>query len=138
MEGEWKYLRKELCSDRSVRRKHTKLKCNFFFRTRCYNIICVHVIQGARGSVVDLRHYATSWKVAGSSPVVDSTSNRNEYQDVSWGKKRPGRRADNLAAECLKMWEPQPLAILRAPTTCIGITLFLPLLIIHNYSPCFV
>jgi hypothetical protein len=30
-------------------------------------------------------------------------------------------------SECLKMWEPQPLAILRAPTSRTGITLPLPL-----------
>jgi hypothetical protein len=39
----------------------------------------------------------------------------------------PGCRADNLAAICQpivwKMWEPQPLAILRASTACRGITL---------------
>jgi hypothetical protein len=43
------------------------------------------------------------------------------------GKKRPVPRADNLAAiygaECLKMWEPQPLAILRTSTACTGKTL---------------
>jgi hypothetical protein len=68
-----------------------------------------------------LRHYAASRKVAGSSPDevdffklttpfqphhgpgVDSTSNRNEYQE-SYKIKKPGvkvwsaRRADNLAA----------------------------------------
>jgi hypothetical protein len=33
-----------------------------------------------------------------SSRGVDSASNRNEYQESSWGyKKRPARRADNLA-----------------------------------------
>jgi hypothetical protein len=32
-------------------------------------------------------------------------------------KKRPAPTADNLA-ECLKIWEPQPLAILRASTVC--------------------
>jgi hypothetical protein len=30
---------------------------------------------------------------------VDSASNRNEYQEPSWGgKARPARRADNLTA----------------------------------------
>jgi hypothetical protein len=42
------------------------------------------------------------------------------------GKKRLARRADNLAAicepKCLKMWEPQPLATLRASTAYTGIT----------------
>jgi hypothetical protein len=31
---------------------------------------------------------------------VDSASNRNEYQELSWGKKRPQRRANNFAAIC--------------------------------------
>jgi hypothetical protein len=31
-------------------------------------------------------------------PGFDSASNRNEYQKFSLGKKRPARRADNLAA----------------------------------------
>jgi hypothetical protein len=34
-------------------------------------------------------------------PVVDSASNRNEYQESSWGGKiRPVRKADNLTAIC--------------------------------------
>jgi hypothetical protein len=71
----------------------------------------IYLLLGARGSVVrsSLRHHATSRKVAGSSPDevdffnipnpssrtmvlgVDSTSNRNEYQEPSWGVKG-GRR----------------------------------------------
>jgi hypothetical protein len=66
-----------------------------------------------------LGHYATSWKVAGSSPDevdffrfkwsfqphygpgVDSASNKNEYQESSWGGKgRPVRMADNLTDIC--------------------------------------
>jgi hypothetical protein len=63
-----------------------------------------------------LRQYATSRKVTGSSPDVvdffnlpphygpgvDSASNRNEYQESSWGgggvKGRPARKAGNLTA----------------------------------------
>jgi hypothetical protein len=55
--------------------------------------------------------------------------------NLTGGKTRPARKADNshLWAECLKMWELQPLATLRAYTACIGITLpplqhFLPVL----------
>jgi hypothetical protein len=33
-------------------------------------------------------------------PGVDSASNRNEYQESSWGKGRPVRGADNLTAIC--------------------------------------
>jgi hypothetical protein len=43
---------------------------------------------------------------------------------------RPARRADDLAAICepnvWKIWEPQPLVTLRAPTASIGTTLPLP------------
>jgi hypothetical protein len=49
---------------------------------------------------------------------VDSASNRNEYQESSWGKVRPARGADNLAAICepivYKMWEPRRLTTLWA------------------------
>jgi hypothetical protein len=31
---------------------------------------------------------------------VDSASNRNEYQESSWVKGRPERRADKLTASC--------------------------------------
>jgi hypothetical protein len=47
------------------------------------------------------------------------------------GKKRPDRRADNIAAisepNTCKLWEPQPLTTLRAMTACTGIALPLPL-----------
>jgi hypothetical protein len=34
-------------------------------------------------------------------PGVNSASNRNEYQEPSWGGKgRPARKADNLTAVC--------------------------------------
>jgi hypothetical protein len=60
-----------------------------------------------------------SWKVAGSIPDevigffnwpnpsscttalrVDLASNRNEYQESSWGQGRRERKADNLTAIC--------------------------------------
>jgi hypothetical protein len=48
-------------------------------------------------------------------------------RNIPGGKKRLALRADNLAAICEpiveKMWEPQPLATLRASTACRGITL---------------
>jgi hypothetical protein len=31
---------------------------------------------------------------------VDIDSNRNEYQESSWGKGRPARKADNFTANC--------------------------------------
>jgi hypothetical protein len=43
-------------------------------------------------------------------------------RNLPGGKKRPAHWADNLAAicepKCLKMWEPQPLATLRACMAC--------------------
>jgi hypothetical protein len=37
-----------------------------------------------------------------NGPWVDSASNRNEYQESSWGVKggRPARKAGNLTAIC--------------------------------------
>jgi hypothetical protein len=59
----------------------------------------------------------------GSTQPLTEMTTRN----FPGGKKRLVRRADNLAANCepnvSKMWEPQPLATLRASTACIGITL---------------
>jgi hypothetical protein len=31
---------------------------------------------------------------------VDSTLNRNEYQDLPWGKERPASKADDRTAIC--------------------------------------
>jgi hypothetical protein len=49
-----------------------------------------------------MRNYATPSFQPHYGPGVDSTSNRNEYQEYSWnvlgGKGRPARRADNLTA----------------------------------------
>ena len=48
---------------------------------------------------------------------VDSASNRNEYQEYSWGDK--GGRCVGLTtlppscADCLEIWEPQPSGTLR-------------------------
>jgi hypothetical protein len=52
-------------------------------------------------------------------PGVDSASNRNEYQEHSWGDKgRPARKVDNLTAICEPivyiLWDPQRLTILWA------------------------
>jgi hypothetical protein len=56
-------------------------------------------------------------------PGVDSASNRNEYQESSWGVKgRPAHKADKLTAICepivSKMWEPRRLTTLWAFTAC--------------------
>jgi hypothetical protein len=48
--------------------------------------------------------------------------NRNEYQESSWGKERPARKADNLTTICepivYKMWEPRCLTTLWAFPAC--------------------
>jgi hypothetical protein len=64
---------------------------------------------------------------------VDSTSNRNEYEEYSWkvlgGKGRPVSKSDNLTAiyEPIveKMWEPQHLTTLWASTACYRDTFIL-------------
>jgi hypothetical protein len=52
----------------------------------------------------------------GSTQCLTEMSTRN----FPGGKKRPARRADNLAAICepsvCKLWEPQPLTNLRSST----------------------
>jgi hypothetical protein len=58
----------------------------------------------------------------GSTHPLTEMSTRN----LPGGKKRPACRADNLAANYelnMKIWEPQPLATLRACTACTGLTL---------------
>jgi hypothetical protein len=88
-----------------------------------------------------MRHYATSRKVAGSSPdevvgffswrrscsrtmVLGSTPPLTEVstRNLPGDKWRPARKADKLTAICVpivwKMWEPRPLTTLRAFTAC--------------------
>jgi len=52
-------------------------------------------------------------------PGVDSVSNRNEYQNISWGSRRPVLRADNLTTFMCRLsghlgastsWNPQGLS----------------------------
>jgi hypothetical protein len=55
------------------------------------------------GSVPDeVIFFQLSWSFQSHyGPGVDSASNRNEYQESSWGKGgRPARKADNLTAIC--------------------------------------
>jgi hypothetical protein len=59
----------------------------------------------------------------GSTQPLIEMSTRN----LPGGKKAAGaygwQTCRHLWAECLKMWEPQPLAIVRASTVCTGIIL---------------
>ena len=66
-----------------------------------------------------LKHYAASWQVAGSIlDGVDSTSDRNEYQEYFLDGK--GGRFVRLTtsplscADCLNIWAPQPPGTVRA------------------------
>jgi hypothetical protein len=81
----------------------------------------------------NLRNSSSRTMALGSTQPLTKMSTRN----LPWGKKWPASRADKLAAicaECLKMWEPQPLATLRASTACTGITLPLPYLTYKNIN----
>jgi hypothetical protein len=56
-------------------------------------------------------------------PGVDSTSNRNEYQESSWGVKggRLARKADNLGravAQAVGRWLPTAAARVRVRAAC--------------------
>jgi hypothetical protein len=54
------------------------------------HILCVEIVLLWLLDLVRLGHV----------PRVDSASNRNEYQESSWDKGRPARKADNLAVMC--------------------------------------
>jgi hypothetical protein len=65
--------------------------------------------------------YSRTIALRSTQPLI-KMSTRN----LPGGKKRPARRADNLAAIYEPMSEnvePQPLASLKASTACTGITL---------------
>jgi hypothetical protein len=70
-------------------------------------------------------------------PGVNSASNRNEYQEYSWGKGRPARRAGNFAVifepTVYKMWEPQHLTPLWASTACYRDTFKLPYIFMSSW-----
>jgi hypothetical protein len=102
--------------DQSVRRMADCI-CKVRIDLIAYTIIGEDIISSKLRS--SLRHYTTSRKVAGSipseeteffnwpnhssckyGPVIDSASNRNEYQEFSWGKGRQARKADNFTAIC--------------------------------------
>jgi hypothetical protein len=54
-----------------------------------------------------------------STQLLTKMSTRN----LPGGKKRPARRADNLATICKQNVLPQPLATLRVSAACMGMTL---------------
>jgi hypothetical protein len=69
-----------------------------------------------------LPNYSSRFMALSSTRPPTEMRTRN----LSRGKKRPARRADNLAAVSRmseNMGEPQPLATLRASTVCTRITL---------------
>jgi hypothetical protein len=82
----------------------------YYFGTQkiCYGLFIISIKFWGHAECSWLRHYATSRKFAGSFPDevigffnwVDSASNRKEYQESSWGKGRPARKADNITAIC--------------------------------------
>ena len=59
---------------------------------------------GVSGFFIDIKSFRSHY---GSG--IDSTSNRNEYQEHFLGVKRPVRKADNLTTilyRCNEIWEP--------------------------------
>jgi len=64
-----------------------------------------------------LGHWNFSLTYSFRSPVFDSGSNRNEYQEyLLWGKGGRFVRLKNLlhlCGDCLEIWDPQPPGILR-------------------------
>jgi hypothetical protein len=70
-------------------------------------------------------------------------SNRNEYQESSWGIRggRPAHKADNLAAICkpinYKMWEPRRLTNLWASTACYRDSFIFLLVCTYPVNPFF-
>jgi hypothetical protein len=83
------------------------------------------MLQAGRSSVrvpdkvdfLNLPNPSSRTMTLGSTQPLTEMSTRNP---PGCGK-RPARRADNLAAEYLRIWEPQPLATLRASTARKGI-----------------
>jgi hypothetical protein len=59
---------------------------------------------------------AVLWSRGSTQPLTEMST-----RTLPGGKKRPAPKADtHLWAECVKMWEPQPLTTLRASTACRG------------------
>jgi hypothetical protein len=70
---------------------------------------------------------------------VHSASNRNEYQESSWGKGRPVCKADSLTAICepdvQKVCEPRRFTTLWASPACYrhGFTFFFYLYLFASF-----
>jgi hypothetical protein len=109
--------------------------CHFLSKSTLFlsfpSVICTMLLLGTGGTQW-LRHWATNRKVVGSIPdgvigifhsghtmALGSTQPLTEMstRNISWGK---GRRCVALTtlltscADCLEIWEPQPLGNLRA------------------------
>jgi hypothetical protein len=84
-------------------------------------IIPLYFVYAFRWIFFNLPNPSSRTLALGSTQPLTKMSTRN----FPGGKKRPARRADNLAAiyepNVWKLWEPQPLTTLRASTACIGI-----------------
>jgi hypothetical protein len=57
--------------------------------------ICTHVVSKAETNFSFTQSFQPHY-----GPEVDKTSNRNEYQESSWGQTAPGLKADILTAIC--------------------------------------
>jgi hypothetical protein len=73
-----------------------------------YCAINLKVVGSIPDGVIGIFHWHISfWSYYG--PGVDSASNRNEYQNISWGYMRPECKADNLTTILCRpqeIWEP--------------------------------
>jgi hypothetical protein len=82
------------------------------------NIILILYCFQLRWIVFNVPNLSSRTMALGSTQPLTEMSSRNFPQ----GKKRPARRADNLAAiyepNVWKLWELQPLATLRVTTAC--------------------
>jgi hypothetical protein len=68
----------------------------FSIKTEACVTVAARKVAGASPDEVDF----FNWPNPSSRTMVDSASNRNEYQEFSWVKGRPARKADNPTAIC--------------------------------------
>jgi hypothetical protein len=112
----------------------------FYVYSKLLIFDCVRISKWATRWHSWLRHCTTSRKVAGSipdsqsfrphyGPGIYSASNRNEYQEYFLGDK--GGRCvvmtslPRSCADCLEIWEPQPLGMLFAYNRPAQVSLYL-------------
>jgi hypothetical protein len=79
--------------------------------------VCISIIMNCK-------HNQQTGKVKGKAIPIQAVEDLRVER--GWGShifSRQSTHSRHLCAECLKMWEPQPFATLRAFTACSGINL---------------